>query len=106
MSISAEVAINYIALRSAQSRLVIANNNLTSQLETLQITQWRTQAGLVASLDAEQACVSVEQIRAQISPLQISIEQLSHALAVLTAKPPAALLSILAVNAPVPITLE
>ena len=102
VSISAEVAIDYITLRSAQSRLVIANNNLTSQLETLQITEWRTQAGLVASLDAEQARVSAEQIRAQIPPLQTSIEQLSHALAVLTAQPPASLLSLLAVSSPVP----
>lgn len=102
VTIAAEVAIDYIALRNAQMRLVIANNNLTSQLETLQITQWRTQAGLVASLDAEQARVSAEQTRALIPPLQTSIEQMSHALAVLTAQAPAALLAQLAVISPVP----
>src|SRR5450830_240051 len=102
VTIAAEVAIDYIALRNAQMRLVIANNNLTSQLETLQITQWRTQAGLVASLDAEQARVSAEQTRALIPPLQTAIEQMSHALAVLTAQAPAALLAQLAVISPVP----
>jgi len=102
VTIAAEVAIDYIALRNAQMRLVIANSNLNSQLETLQITQWRTQAGLVASLDAEQARVSAEQTRALIPPLQTSIEQMSHALAVLTAQTPASLLAQLAVISPVP----
>jgi NodT family efflux transporter outer membrane factor (OMF) lipoprotein len=102
VTIAAEVAIDYIALRNAQMRLVIANSNLTSQLETLQITQWRAQAGLVASLDAEQARVSAEQTRALIPPLQTSIEQMSHALAVLTAQAPASLLAQLAIISPVP----
>ncbi len=102
VSISAEVVINYIALRRAQSRLVIAKSNLTSQLETLQITEWRAQAGLVASLDMEQARVSAEQVRAQIPPLQTSIEQLSHALAVLIGQPPASLLAMFAVPSPIP----
>ena len=102
VTIAAEVAIDYIALRNAQARLAIANSNLTSQLETLQITMWRTQAGLVASLDAEQARVSAEQTRALIPPLQTSIEQMSHALAVLTGQAPASLLTQLAVVSPVP----
>jgi NodT family efflux transporter outer membrane factor (OMF) lipoprotein len=102
VSISAEVAIDYIALRSAQSRLTIANSNLTSQLETLQITEWRSQAGLVASLDVEQARVSAEQTRSQIPPLLTSIEQLSHALAVLTGQPPASLITKLSIVSPVP----
>lgn len=102
VTIAAEVAIDYIALRNAQARLAIANNNLSSQLETLQITQWRTQAGLVAALDSEQARVSAEQTRALIPPLQTSIAQISHALAVLTGQPPAALLAQLVVIRPLP----
>lgn len=102
VSIAAEVALDYISLRNAQARLAIANSNLTSQLETLQITQWRNQAGLVSSLDSEQAKVSAEQTRAIIPPLQTSIAQMSHALAVLTGKPPAALLQQLSIASPVP----
>ncbi len=45
VSIAAEVALSYITLRGAQARLAIADDNLASQLETLQITQWRLQAG-------------------------------------------------------------
>ena len=46
VSLAAEVAVNYIELRGLQQRLAIARSNLASQQETLQLTQWRLQAGL------------------------------------------------------------
>ena len=102
VSIAAEVAVDYITLRGAQARLAIANDNLASQLETLQITQWRVQAGLVTSLEAEQARAAAEQTRAQLPALRTTIEQTRHALAVLTGQPPAALAIVLAAAGPVP----
>jgi multidrug efflux system outer membrane protein len=102
VSIAAEVALAYIALRNAQARWVIAQANLASQQETLQLTQWRLQAGLVTSLEAEQARAATEQTGAQLPALQSSIEQGRHALAVLTGRPPAALSAELAELAPVP----
>ncbi len=102
VSIAAEVALAYIALRDAQAQLAIANENLASQLETLQITLWRLQAGLVTSIEAEQARTAVEQTRALLPALQTDIDQNCHALAVLTGQPPAALLTLLAAADPVP----
>lgn len=102
-SIAAEIALDYIILRNAQARLSIANKNLASQLETLQIAQWRSQAGLVSSLDAEQARTSAEQTRAAIPPLKTTIAQMSHALAVLTAQPPDSLRTHLAKGSPIPL---
>ncbi len=102
VSVAAEVALNVINLRNAQQRLAIARRNLALQEETLQITRWRLQAGLVSSLEAEQARSAVEQTRAQIPALQTSIDQSRHALAVLTGRPPAALDARLAEPAPVP----
>jgi outer membrane protein, multidrug efflux system len=102
VSVAAEVALAYMALRNAQARLAIARDNLASQTETLQLTQWRLQAGLVTSLEAEQARASSEQTRAQLPALQTSIEQNSHALAVLTGQPPAALSAMLGTVRPVP----
>jgi hypothetical protein len=56
VSIAAEVALSYITLRAAQARLAIAEANLASQLEThANHRQWRLQAGLVSSLEAEQS---------------------------------------------------
>jgi NodT family efflux transporter outer membrane factor (OMF) lipoprotein len=102
VSVAAEVALDYIALRNAQARLAIANDNLASQLETAQITQWRLQAGLLSSLEGEQARAAAEQTQAQLPALQSSIEQSAHALAVLTGRPPAALSAQLAPARPVP----
>ncbi len=102
ISIAAEVALNYISLRSYQARLSIANNNLASQQETLQITQWRMQAGLVTALETEQALTIAAQTRASIPPLQTSIAQSRHALAVLTGQPPNALATQLAAANPTP----
>jgi NodT family efflux transporter outer membrane factor (OMF) lipoprotein len=106
VSIAAEVALAYITLRSAQTRLAIGIDNLASQRETLQITQWREQAGLVTAIETEQATAQSEQTRAQLPSLQTSIEQTQHALAVLTGRPPAALANVLTAAGPVPQTID
>ncbi len=66
VSLAAEVAASVIELRGLQTRLAIAQRNLASQQETLQITRWRAQAGLVSSLDVAQAVASSEQTAAQV----------------------------------------
>ncbi len=102
VSLAAEVAVNYIELRGLQQRLQIARSNLASQQETLQIAQWRLQAGLTTSLVAEQARAAAEQTAAQVPALQSSLAQSRHSLAVLTGQAPAALDTRLAAAAPVP----
>ncbi|MEX1167370.1 MAG: efflux transporter outer membrane subunit, partial [Hydrogenophaga sp.] len=102
VSLAAEVAVNYISLRSQQARWVIAQNNLSAQQETLQITRWRAQAGLASSLDVEQSIGTVEQTRAQLPVLQSSASQTMNALAVLTGQTPGALHAQLSAAAPIP----
>lgn len=102
VSLAAEVALAYIQLRGAQARLGIARDNLVSQQETLQLTNWRVQAGLVTSLEAEQARASTEQTLAQIPVLQTSLVQTRRSLAVLTGQVPGALDAQLSEGAPVP----
>jgi multidrug efflux system outer membrane protein len=55
VSVAAELAVNYMQLRGLQARLAIAQASLQSQEETLQIAQWRAQAGLLTALEVEQA---------------------------------------------------
>ena len=86
VSVAAEVAHTYITLRSAEQRLAIARENLASQEETLQITQWRVPAGLATSLQSEQARAAVEQTRAQIPALQSSLALARHQLALLAGR--------------------
>ena len=102
VSIASELALAYITLRAGQARLLIAQENLANQQDTLQITQWRQQAGLVTALEADQARASAEQTRALLPALQTGIAQTRHALAVLTGQPPANLAASLAPVMPVP----
>ena len=102
VSVAAEVVLNYISLRSAQERLEIASTNLAIQQGTLEIADWRLQAGLVSLLETEQARAALEQTRALLPVLRVAIAQAAHALAVLTGRTPEVLLEVLRPVAIVP----
>jgi multidrug efflux system outer membrane protein len=102
VSIAAEVAVSYLQLRGTQIRAAVARDNLAAQEQTLQIAGWREQAGLGSSLETSQARSAVEQTRAQLPVLDASFAQTSHALAVLSSQPPAALESQLSVSRALP----
>lgn len=102
VTLAAEVALTYIDLRALQARLDVAQRNLATQEETLQLTEWRAQAGLVGSLDVEQARANVETTRAQLPALLASLGETRHRLAVLTGQSPTALDARLAAAAPIP----
>ena len=91
VTLASEVALGYVEVRTLQSRLGIARDNLASQSETLQLTAWRTQAGLASSLDVEQARSNREQTRAQVPALETTLAEAEHALDILLGKPPGTL---------------
>ena len=95
VSIAAEVALAYIQLRGQQAQLAIARSNLASQSETLQLTDWRAQAGLITSLEVEQAKAASLQTSAQIPAITSNMARTRHSLAVLTGQEPLALDAIL-----------
>jgi outer membrane protein, multidrug efflux system len=102
VSLVAEVALNYVTLRADQLRLGIARDNVDSQGETLQITEWRAQAGLATTLDVEQARTNLEQSKASIPALEIGRAEAEHRLAVLTGQAPGALREQLGAVRPLP----
>ena len=102
VSIAAEVALAYIQLRGLQAQLQIARNNLASQQETLQITDWRLQAGLTTTLELEQARAAAEQTSAQLPTLQTSIRQTQLSLALLSGQTPDTLQGLVAESRPIP----
>ncbi len=102
VSLAAEVARNYVEVRSYQAELEIARVNLESQIETLNLTDWRVQAGLATSLDFEQARTNVEQTRASIPVLETSLAEARHRVATLLGLAPAALSDELANQAAIP----
>ncbi len=91
VSLAAEVASNYIEVRAQQALLGIAHGNLATQSETLQLTEWRAQAGLVSSQDVEQARSSREQTRAQIPFIETNLAAAEHGLETLLGRPPGTL---------------
>lgn len=95
VTLAAEVALDYVTLRAYQQRIAIARANAASQTETLQITDWRQQAGLVTMLNVEQARTNLEQSRATIPSLEVGRAEAAHRLAILTGQAPAALAGLL-----------
>jgi NodT family efflux transporter outer membrane factor (OMF) lipoprotein len=102
VSLAAEVALEYVTLRTYQQRLAIARDNAASQAETLQITDWKRQAGLATSLDVEQARSNLEQSRASIPSLEVGRAAAEHRLALLTGQPPGSLRELLQKIRPLP----
>jgi NodT family efflux transporter outer membrane factor (OMF) lipoprotein len=103
VSLSAEVASSYVTVRSYQARLDIARRNEASQAETLQIAEWRMQAGLASEVDVAQARTNLEQTRAQLPALESSLAASGNSLAILLGQPPGSLTAVLAAPAPVPV---
>lgn len=104
VSLAAEVALNYVELRAAQTRLQIARDNLATQSETLQLTEWRAQAGLASSQDVEQARTNREQTRAVIPNQETVLAEAEHRIAILLGVPPGSLRGRLAAPAGLPRT--
>lgn len=102
VSIAAEVAQAYVELRALQRRLALAEENVRAQTETLELTRWRSAAGLTTQLDVEQARANLEQTRAALPQLRTGIAASTARLAVLVGEPPGALDAELAQPAPVP----
>ncbi|MYN11518.1 TolC family protein, partial [Pseudoduganella aquatica] len=91
LAVAAEVVRNYIELRGAQARRAIAQANLDSQDSTRRLTGWRVQAGLLTSLEEQQAVSASAQAAAQVAAFDASVAQLGHGLALLCGLAPAAL---------------
>lgn len=87
VSLAAEVAAAYWDLWSAQQRLQTAQQSLAAQTDSVQLTQWRVQAGLSAQQDLDSARANLEQTRASVAALHASARQALHALNLLAGRP-------------------
>ena len=91
VTLAAEVATTYVEVRAQQALLRIARDNLASQSETLQLTEWRAQAGLASEQDVEQARTNRERTRALLPSLETSLAEAEHRLDVLLGAAPGTL---------------
>jgi NodT family efflux transporter outer membrane factor (OMF) lipoprotein len=88
VSLLAEVALNYVEVRTYQARIAVAEANLKAQGETHQLTLWRYQAGLSDELAVQQARYNLESTRSQIPTLRTGLEEAMNRIAVLLGEQP------------------
>jgi NodT family efflux transporter outer membrane factor (OMF) lipoprotein len=91
VSLLAEVALNYVDVRTFQARLQIAGDNLASQQETFELIEARYQSGLANELALQQARYLAAGTRAQMPTLRTSLFSAANRLAVLLGRTPGSL---------------
>ncbi|HJV68337.1 TolC family protein, partial [Ideonella sp.] len=89
MTLAAELGLAYVQWRGGQARERITRESLASLEQTLELAQWKAQAGLASSLDVEQSRLATEQTRASLPSLAAEIAQYEHQIALLTGQSPA-----------------
>jgi multidrug efflux system outer membrane protein len=102
VSVLADVAQNYMQLRGAQSRLLIARENLATIDELLELTSQRRAAGLTTYIDVSNASAQASATRADLPAIDLQITQSINQLSQLLGREPEALRAELASAAPVP----
>ncbi|MET0137877.1 MAG: efflux transporter outer membrane subunit [Sphingobium sp.] len=102
LSVQSEVARNYVLARAYQAQLANARASLAIQDDNLEIAGFRVQAGLVSSLDTEQARGARAQTAASIPSIEQQYNAAVSRIAVLTAQAPGALKPMLAAPRPIP----
>jgi len=100
--ITGQVALATIQARATAAQLAIARDTLAYQDDNLQIARWRVQAGLVSSLDVEQARGQRAQTAAGIPQLEGNLTATANAISTLIGEPPGRVLRLLEEAAPVP----
>jgi NodT family efflux transporter outer membrane factor (OMF) lipoprotein len=91
VSLYAEVALNYVDVRSLQARLGFARQNAEGQRESLELTRDRFEAGLTSALDVAQAEQNLAQTESTIPTLESGLNSALNRLAVLLGSQPGAL---------------
>jgi len=102
VTLTAEVARNYIELRAFQQRIDIGQRNLKAQQDSARLTRLRFEAGFVSGLDVANADAQVATTASQIPLLEASAQQSIYLLGVLLGHEPAALLQELSPAAEIP----
>ncbi len=91
VSLTAEVANTYVAIRTFEARLAIARDNVTIQHRSLKIATVRFDNGVTSALDVEQAKTLLANTQASIPALEIGLRQAQNALSILLGLPPGGL---------------
>lgn len=84
LSLSSLVVSNYLVLRSLESQIAVAKDNLKSREDSLGLTKRRLEGGVASALDVHQAEVASANLSAELAELTRLRALSIHQLAVLT----------------------
>jgi multidrug efflux system outer membrane protein len=102
VTLTAEVARNYVDLRGFQQRIAIARKNLKAQKHSAELTRQRFMGGFVSGLDVANADAQVATTAAGIPLLESSARQTIYNLSVLLGLEPGALVKELSLASAIP----
>ena len=102
LSVVAEVARDYVALRGQQTQLAITQQNLKTERESLDLSRDRFRGGLTTELDVANAAAQLQSTQAQVPQLEQQQDQSINALSFLLGEAPQALRTELITPAAVP----
>jgi outer membrane protein, multidrug efflux system len=102
VAVVGEAAATYIQLRGLQERLRITRQNVVNQNETLRLVEARLAAGRGTTFDTARERAQWETTGSQVPALEAQIAVAEHRLAVLTGRPPEALIAELDPAKPLP----
>ena len=102
VSLLAEVALNYVEVRTFQARLAVTKANIKTQQEGYDLNQSRYQAGIIDELAVQESLRILESSRSQIPALETGLEAAKNRLAVLLGEQPGKLHRELAAKRPIP----
>jgi multidrug efflux system outer membrane protein len=89
LTLEADVAQDYLNLRSLEEQDRIFTENVKLTQEQLGLTKRKLQAGIVGGIDVAQAQTQLDELLTQQTDIRRQRADTEHALAILTGKPPA-----------------
>jgi len=102
VTLTADVASNYVSIRTLEERLRIAEENVVLQTESLRIAQVRYRAGATGERDVQQALTQLRSTQATVPQLETQVRQAFNALGILLGRPPAEAADLLSEARPIP----
>lgn len=88
VTLSAEIARNYVELRGFQLRLDLINQNIASQEDSIHLTQELLTIGYLTEIDLIQAKEQLSHLNAQKPLIELAINKTIHRLSILLGMPP------------------
>ena len=88
LTLKAEVATNYFALRTADAEISVQLRSIKSFQDNLDLTNSRFKGGISTQLDVDQAAATLASAQAQLATFRAQRAELEHAIAVLIGRPP------------------